>query len=150
MPGFSFEQMLVLATVCILVLGPKKSLELANLLGRKAGALKRMWNDCRRQIELPQSALKTGQGGLKDEFAKSSGELSKELKEAVRVNKNGEESFQTVSRVHISDPALQMQDVKIQDLIKRLDGLERELAELKANQGESGKSREDRHESSVS
>ena len=149
MHGFSFEQMLVLATVCILVLGPKKSLELANLLGRKAGALKRMWNDCRRQIELPQSALKTGQG-LKEEFAKSSGELSKELKEAVRVNKNGEESFQTVSRVHISDPALQMQDVKIQDLIKRLDGLERELAELKANQGESGKSREDRHESSVS
>ena len=150
MPGFSFEQMLVLATVCILVLGPKKSLELANLLGRKAGSLKRMWNDCRRQIELPQSALKTGQGGLKEEFAKSSGELSKELKEAVRVNKNGEESFQPVSRVHISDPALQMQDVKIQDLIKRLDGLERELAELKANQGESGKSREDRHESSVS
>ena len=149
MPGFSFEQLLVLATVCILVLGPKKSLELANLLGRKAGALKRMWNDCRRQIELPQSALKTGQG-LKEEFAKSSGELSKELKEAVRVNKNGEESFQTVSRVHISDPALQMQDVKIQDLIKRLDGLERELAELKAHPVESGKSREDRHESSVS
>ena len=70
MLGFSFEQFAVLAVVCILVLGPQKSFELANFLGHMIGNLKKKWDEIRRQIELPDTgtASKIAQD-LKAEFS---------------------------------------------------------------------------------
>jgi sec-independent protein translocase protein TatB len=58
MPDIGFSELLLIAVIAIIVLGPEKLPEAMVNLGRFVGKIKRMWNDAtadiRREIELEE------------------------------------------------------------------------------------------------
>lgn len=52
MAGISFIELVVITTICLLVLGPKKTLELAFFLGKQFSKAKKFLSDCQKQLEL--------------------------------------------------------------------------------------------------
>lgn len=50
--GFSLEELLLLFAVCFLVLGPRKTVEMAYRLGIQAGKVKNYYDSCKREFGL--------------------------------------------------------------------------------------------------
>lgn len=48
--GFSLEELLLLFAVCFLVLGPRKTVEMAYRLGIQAGKVKNYYDSCKREF----------------------------------------------------------------------------------------------------
>lgn len=140
MLGFSFEQLAVLAVVCILVLGPQKSLELAHFLGRAIGNLKNKWDEYRRQIELPNTgkASKIAQD-LKAEF--SSINFNTSIENVLHSGTSNHETLQDVTSCKVDKktdlveaPTLSLAELNMQlcNMQEELERMQKELAELKA------------------
>lgn len=83
--GFSLDQLLLLFAVCFLVLGPKKTVEMAYRLGIQARKVKSYYDSCKKEFCL------TDLEAVKNSFSKSSKDMeqkinsmSYELKNAMR------------------------------------------------------------------
>ena len=83
--GFSLDQLLLLFAVCFLVLGPKKTVEMAYRLGIQARKVKSYYDSCKKEFGL------TDLEAVKNSFSKSSKDMeqkinskSYELKNAMR------------------------------------------------------------------
>ncbi len=83
--GFSLDQLLLLFAVCFLVLGPKKTVEMAYRLGIQARKVKSYYDSCKKEFGLTD--LET----VKNSFCNSSKDMeqkinsmSYELKNAMR------------------------------------------------------------------
>ena len=105
MAGISFIELVVIATICLLVLGPKKTLELAFFLGKQFSKAKKFLSDCQKELELQDlSSVKNEITSVKqsvlavdpkelDEIAKTTQELKDAFKapfkaETLTVNAN--------------------------------------------------------------
>lgn len=105
MADISFIELVVIATICLLVLGPKKTLELAFFLGKQFSKAKKFLSDCQKELELQDlSSVKNEITSVKqsvlavdpkelDEIAKTTQELKDAFKapfkaETLKVNAN--------------------------------------------------------------
>ncbi len=61
--GFSTEQLLLLAFVCLAVLGPEKTVESAYFLGRKVRGLRRYFDDVKRELDISSVSSVTAEIG---------------------------------------------------------------------------------------
>ncbi len=61
--GFSTEQLLLLAFVCLVVLGPRKTVETAYFLGRKARGLKRYFDEVKSELDISSVSSVTAEIG---------------------------------------------------------------------------------------
>ncbi len=80
MLGFSTEQLVVFSFVCLVVLGPKKTIDVAYFLGRKARGLKGYFDELKRELDMPQVSLMTKE--LSHEVKMHTDAMTVSLKEA--------------------------------------------------------------------
>mgnify|MGYP001551973397 FL=1 len=72
--GFSLDQLLLLLTVCFLVLGPKKTVEMAYRLGIQARKVKSYYDSCKKEFGL------TDLEAVKNSFCNSSKDIEQKNK----------------------------------------------------------------------
>lgn len=71
--GFSVDQLLLLFAVCFLVLGPKKTVEMAYRLGIQARKVKSYYDSCKREFGL------TDLESVKNSFSQSSKDMEQKI-----------------------------------------------------------------------
>ena len=157
MAGISFIELVVIATICLLVLGPKKTLELAFFLGKQFSKAKKFLSDCQKELELQDlSSVKNEITSVKqsvlavdpkelDEIAKTTQELKDAFKAPFKAETLTVNTASTVDSIqaktlaenktlndiaqkdHHSTSKLEVP----QDLIERISKLETDVLALK-------------------
>lgn len=126
--GFSLDQLLLLLAVCFLVLGPKKTVEMAYRLGIQARKVKSYYDSCKKEFCLTEL-----------EAVKNSFELKKAIRSdpqqidnAVSVSEGKKDDLAEVSQK--LKPNLKTQtESEDKELKLRIAALEVELIKIKAN-----------------
>lgn len=129
--GFSLDQLLLLLTVCFLVLGPKKTVEMAYRLGIQARKVKSYYDSCKKEF------------GLTEDIEQKINSMSYELKKAIRSDPQQIDNAVSVSEGKKDDLAEVCQKLKPnlktqtesedKELKLRIAALEVELIKIKAN-----------------
>ena len=85
MPDIGFSELLFVAVIAVIVLGPDKLPEAMKAFGKFVGRLKRMWNDAtadiRREIELEE--MKAEMEKYKEELKKLQKKVDNDLNEGL-------------------------------------------------------------------
>ena len=85
MPDIGFSELLFVAVIAIIVLGPEKLPEAMKAFGKFIGRLKRMWNDAtadiRREIELEE--MKAEMEKYKEELQKLQKKIDNDVNEGL-------------------------------------------------------------------
>ena len=148
--GFSVDQLLMIFAVCFLVLGPKKTVEMAYRLGIQARKVKSYYDSCKREFGL------TDLESVKNSFSQSSNDMeqkinsmSYELKHAMKtdeIKKNFSFHSDLVKEDNLSsslekrlssednsmsDETLSQDSSSTQDLTSNLDKDKREELDLR-------------------
>lgn len=137
------EQLLLIVAVCMLILGPTKTLSMAYWIGGLCGKLRRWLDECQRELKL--SRIADLKGELTPELADLEGSMRKmscELKSAMHDSTNKTNlpdatamnyQAQTPPQATIkTDHSIQTAEASNgEDLKRRLEALEQELSELK-------------------
>ena len=128
--GFSLDQLLLLLTVCFLVLGPKKTVEMAYRLGIQARKVKSYYDSCKKEF------------GLTEDIEQKINSMSYELKKAIRSDPQQIDNAVSVSEGKKDDLAEVCQKLKPnlktqtesedKELKLRIASLEVELIKIKA------------------
>ena len=134
--GFSLDQLLMLFAVCFLVLGPKKTVEMACRLGIQARKVKSYYDSCKKEFGLTD--LET----VKNSFSQSSKDMeqkinsmSYELKNAMRTDTLQKAKSKPVFKADnekLSQSLNEHTDAKDKELNLRIAALEVELIKIKA------------------
>ena len=139
--GFSLDQLLLLFAVCFLVLGPKKTVEMAYRLGIQARKVKSYYDSCKKEFGLTD--LET----VKNSFSQSSKDMeqkinsmSYELKNAMRTDTLQKAKTESVFKKDksgadnekLSQSLNEHTDAKDKELNLRIAALEVELIKIKA------------------
>lgn len=129
--GFSLDQLLLLLAVCFLVLGPKKTVEMAYRLGIQARKVKSYYDSCKKEF------------GLTEDIEQKINSMSYELKKAIRSDPQQIDNAVSVSEGKKDDLAEVSQKLKPnlktqtesedKELKLRIAALEVELIKIKAN-----------------
>lgn len=129
--GFSLDQLLLLLAVCFLVLGPKKTVEMAYRLGIQARKVKSYYDSCKKEF------------GLTEDIEQKINSMSYELKKAIRSDPQQIDNAVSVSEGKKDDLAEVCQKLKPnlktqtesedKELKLRIAALEVELIKIKAN-----------------
>ena len=83
--GFSLDQLLMLFAVCFLVLGPKKTVEMAYRLGIQARKVKSYYDSCKKEFGLTDlEAVKNSFCNSSKDMEQKINSMSYELKTAMR------------------------------------------------------------------
>lgn len=83
--GFSLDQLLLLFAVCFLVLGPKKTVEMAYRLGIQARKVKSYYDSCKKEFGLTDlEAVKNSFCNSSKDMEQKINSMSYELKNAMR------------------------------------------------------------------
>lgn len=142
--GFSLDQLLMLFAVCFLVLGPKKTVEMAYRLGIQARKVKIYYDSCKKEFGLTDlEAVKNSFGNSSKDMEQKINSMSYELKNAMRKdNLQNDKSVSTLKiakedntdvdkeeRLCCNDEHTDLED---KDLNLRLAALEVELIKIKA------------------
>lgn len=141
--GFSLDQLLLLLTVCFLVLGPKKTVEMAYRLGIQARKVKSYYDSCKKEFGLTDlEAVKNSFCNSSKDIEQKINSMSYELKKAIRSDPQQIDNAVSVSEGKKDDLAEVSQklkpNLKIQtesedkDLKLRIASLEVELIKIKA------------------
>ena len=104
--GFSLDQLLMLFAVCFLVLGPKKTVEMAYRLGIQARKVKSYYDSCKKEFGLTDlEAVKNSFCNSSKDMEQKINSMSYELKNAMRKdNLQNDKSVSTRQRsVKITD-----------------------------------------------
>ncbi len=139
--GFSLDQLLLLFAVCFLVLGPKKTVEMAYRLGIQARKVKSYYDSCKKEFGL------TDLEAVKNSFSQSSKDMelkinsmSYELKNAMRSDtlqkaksvSSFEKNKSDEDNEALSQSLSEHTDAKDKELNLRIAALEIELIKIKA------------------
>ena len=85
MPDLGFSELLFVAVIAVIVLGPEKLPEAMKAFGKFIGRIKRMWNDAtadiRREIELEE--MKAEMEKYKEELQKLQRKVDNDLNEGL-------------------------------------------------------------------
>ena len=142
--GFSLDQLLMLFAVCFLVLGPKKTVEMAYRLGIQARKVKSYYDSCKKELGLTDlEAVKNSFCNSSKDMEQKINSMSYELKNAMRKdNLQNDKSVSTLKiakedntdvdkeeRLCCNDEHTDLED---KDLNLRIAALEVELIKIKA------------------
>ena len=142
--GFSLDQILMLFAVCFLVLGPKKTVEMAYRLGIQARKVKSYYDSCKKEFGLTDlEAVKNSFCNSSKDMEQKINSMSYELKNAMRKdNLQNDKSVSTLKiakedntdvdkeeRLCCNDEHTDLED---KDLNLRIAALEVELIKIKA------------------
>lgn len=142
--GFSLDQLLMLFAVCFLVLGPKKTVEMAYRLGIQARKVKSYYDSCKKEFGLTDlEAVKNSFCNSSKDMEQKINSMSYELKNAMRKdNLQNDKSVTTLKiakedntdvdkeeRLCCNDEHTDLED---KDLNLRIAALEVELIKIKA------------------
>lgn len=142
--GFSLDQLLMLFAVCFLVLGPKKTVEMAYRLGIQARKVKSYYDSCKKEFGLTDlEAVKNSFCNSSKDMEQKINSMSYELKNAMRKdNLQNDKSVSTLKiakedntdvdkeeRLCCNDEHTDLED---KDLNLRIAALEVELIKIKA------------------
>ena len=138
--GFSLDQLLLLLAVCFLVLGPKKTVEMAYILGIQ----KSYYDSCKKEFGLTDlEAVKNSFCNSSKDIEQKINSMSYELKKAIRSDPQQIDNAVSVSEGKKDDLAEVSQKLKPnlktqtesedKELKLRIAALEVELIKIKAN-----------------
>ena len=142
--GFSLDQLLMLFAVCFLVLGPKKTVEMAYRLGIQARKVKSYYDSCKKEFGLTDlEAVKNSFCNSSKDMEQKINSMSYELKTAMREdNLQNNESVSTLKIAKEDNTDVDKEellccndehtDLEDKELNLRVAALEVELIKIKA------------------
>ena len=142
--GFSLDQLLMLFAVCFLVLGPKKTVEMAYRLGIQARKVKSYYDSCKKEFGLTDlEAVKNSFCNSSKDMEQKINSMSYELKTAMREdNLQNNKSVSTLKIAKEDNPDVDKEellccndehtDLEDKELNLRVAALEVELIKIKA------------------
>lgn len=139
MLGFSTEQLLLVAFVCLVVLGPKKTLESAYFLGRKARGLKRYFDDVKRELDISSVSSVTAEigTGIRQNTDAMTASLRKAMSETDNVLKDARMQLspnfdrRCAQKSETDDYKEPSEAVSDDELMQRVSALEHEIKALR-------------------
>ena len=133
--GFSLDQLLLLLAVCFLVLGPKKTVEMAYRLGIQARKVKSYYDSCKKEFGLTDlEAVKNSFCNGSKDVEQKINSMSYELKKAIRSDPQQIDKDDLAEVSQKLKPNLKTQtESEDKELKLRIAALEVELIKIKAN-----------------
>ncbi len=139
MLGFSTEQLVVFAFVCLVVLGPKKTVEAAYYLGRKARGLKTYLDDIKREFDMPNVGAMTAD--IKSELQQNTDAMTASLRNAMtEARAKLDEEHEPNAGKKLDDAETKVENtldnnkltsLNVDEMLKRISALEHEIKALR-------------------
>lgn len=98
--GFSFEELLLLFAVCFLVLGPRKTVEMAYRLGIQARKVMNYYDSCKREFGLTDlESVKNSFSSSSQDMEQKINSMSQSLKNAIKSDPADSKTGSAVSSI---------------------------------------------------